>query len=150
MFSEILKSLRTQRGLSQGQLAKEVGVSTGNIGDWEIGRSKPGYSALVSLARYFGISADYLLELSPVNTLGKSVTSNLSCDGVPLTESEADLIAMYRLVPEADKQTIFDIAKLKYEQSTGEKVSIYSTYTDVKERQKSGSDRDDKSATGTA
>jgi len=150
MFSEILKSLRTKKGLTQGQLAKEVGVSTGNIGDWEIGRSKPGYAALASLSRFFGISADYLLELSPEDTGGKRPSADLSCDGVPLTESEADLIAMYRLVPDADKQTIFDIAKLKYEQSTGEKVSIYSTYSDVKERQKSGSDRDDKPASGTA
>ena len=42
MFSGLIKILRTQRGVSQTRLAKEIGVSAGNIGDWEIGRSKPG------------------------------------------------------------------------------------------------------------
>lgn len=150
MFNELLKELRTRKGMTQGQLAKAVGVSPGNVGDWETGKSKPGYSALAALARFFEVSADYLLELESENASDRKPNVMLSCDGVPLTESEADLIAMYRLVPDADKQTIFDIAKLKYEQSTGEKVSIYSTYSDVKERQKSGSDRDDKPASGTA
>lgn len=72
------------------------------------------------------------------------------CDGVPLAESEADLIAMYRLVPDADKQTIFDIAKLKYEQSTGEKVSIYSTYSDTSKKQKDAPVDDGKIASGNA
>lgn len=65
VFSSILKTLRTEKGVSQTQLAKEIGVSAGNIGDWEIGRSKPGYVALAALARFFEVSADYLLELSP-------------------------------------------------------------------------------------
>ena len=60
----MIKSLRAEKGLSQSQLAKEVGVSTGNIGDWEIGRSKPGYVALVALSRYFGVPSDYLLGLT--------------------------------------------------------------------------------------
>ena len=68
MFSELIKSLRAKSGLSQSALAKSVGVSPGNVGDWETGRSKPGYNALAALTRVFDVSADYLLELdaSPV------------------------------------------------------------------------------------
>lgn len=150
MFAELLKALRTQKGLSQGQLAKEVGVSTGNIGDWEIGRSKPGYAALASLSRFFDVSADYLLGITPVNTGSRKLTESLVCDGVPLSESEADLIAMCRLIDEADRQTIFELAKLKYELKTGEKVSSYLTYPDVIERQKSAPGDGGKAAGGNA
>lgn len=55
MFSALLKKLRSEKNLTQGQLAKEVGVSPGNVGDWETGKSKPGYNALASLARIFEV-----------------------------------------------------------------------------------------------
>ena len=109
MFSSILKTLRTEKEVSQTQLAKEIGVSAGNIGDWEIGRSKPGYVALAALARFFEVSADYLLELSPEKTSEPptelrgldeiKASQGLTCDGLPLSEDEVDLVAMYRLLP---------------------------------------------------
>lgn len=52
MFSDILKELRAKSGMSQGQLAKAVGVSAGNVSDWEVGKTKPGYVALSALARF--------------------------------------------------------------------------------------------------
>jgi len=105
MFSSILKELRTRNGVSQSKLSKSIGVSAGNISDWESDRSKPGYSALVEIARFFGVSADYLLELdsTPVNTKGGLDTykeeQGLVCDGSPLSDAEADLVAMFRLLP---------------------------------------------------
>ena len=95
MFSEILKDLRSKSGISQGQLAKSVGVSPGNVSDWEVGKTKPGYVALAALARFFGVSADYLLELdeAPVKTgvdLERvKLEQGLSCDGSPLETEEA-------------------------------------------------------------
>lgn len=65
MFSELLRELRSKKGVTQVELAKAIGVSNGNVGDWERGRSKPGYEALVALARYFEIDAGRLLELPP-------------------------------------------------------------------------------------
>ena len=112
MFSALLKKLRSEKNLTQGQLAKEVGVSPGNVGDWETGKSKPGYNALASLARIFEVSADYLLELSPEKTSEPptelrgldeiKASQGLTCDGLPLSEDEVDLVAMYRLLPQAE------------------------------------------------
>lgn len=136
MFSEVLKGLRGKRGVSQGQLAKEVGVSPGNVGDWEGGKSKPGYSAITALARFFEVSADELLELdSPVNA-SKASGVGLICDGVPLSQMEADMIAMFRLLPEAARKEIFDLVHFKYSRlEDGEKESIYSTYFDESDEQ---------------
>lgn len=135
MFSDLLKSLREQRHISQTQLAKEIEVSAGNISDWETGRSKPGYVALSALARFFEVSADYLLELdsSPVKTgidlTGYKVSHGLSCDGSPLEAEEADLIAMYRLLPSHVREDMFDQLHCLYRKYAERKSeSIYWTY----------------------
>lgn len=143
MFSDLLKSLREQKHISQTQLAKEIEVSAGNISDWETGRSKPGYVALSALARFFEVSADYLLELdlSPVKTgfdlTGYKASHGLSCDGSPLEAEEADLVAMYRLLPSHEQEDIFDIVHLKYKKHVEKKAeSIYWTYKADKLKQK--------------
>jgi transcriptional regulator with XRE-family HTH domain len=137
MFSEILKDLRSKSGISQGQLAKSVGVSPGNVSDWEVGKTKPGYVALAALARFFGVSADYLLELdeAPVKTgvdLERvKLEQGLSCDGSPLETEEADLIAMFRLLPSYEQEDLFDLVYFKYKKHVEKKMeSIYWTYAD--------------------
>ena len=131
MFASLLKQLKAKKGVSQLELAKAIGVSNGNVGDWERGRSKPGYDALIALSRFFEVSAGRLLEIPEV--------SDLVCDGVPLSEAEADLIAMYRILDDRGREDVFDFVTMKYEKATGEKGSIYSTYIeDENARKKSG------------
>ena len=131
MFASLLKQLRAKKGVSQLELAKAIGVSNGNVGDWERGRSKPGYDALIALSRFLEVSAGRLLEIPEV--------SDLVCDGVPLSEAEADLIAMYRILDDHGREDVFDFVTMKYEKATGEKGSIYSTYIeDENARKKSG------------
>ena len=135
MFAEILKDLRSKSGLSQGQLAKSVGVSPGNVSDWEVGKTKPGYMALAALARFFEVSADYLLELddAPVKT-GVDLSQykaeqGLVCDDSPLEDEEADLVAMYRLLPSHEQEDVFDLVHFKYIKHVEKKAeSIYWTY----------------------
>ena len=143
MFSEILKNLRSKAGISQGQLAKSVAVSPGNVSDWEVGKTKPGYVALAALARFFGVSADYLLELdtAPVKTgvdLERvKLEQGLSCDGSPLKAEEADLIAMFRLLPSYEREDLFDLIDFKYKKHVEKKMeSIYWTYAAERENAK--------------
>ena len=157
MFADILKSLRTRKNISQPQLAKEISVSSGNISDWETGRSKPGYVALSALSRFFEVSADYLLELDnePVKT-GDSLShykeeQGLTCDGSPLEEEEADLIAMLRLMSSDQQEEIFDYTYFKYRRFVERKrESIYSTYGKGKAYGKSGPDEEEETPFGTA
>lgn len=144
MFNVLLKELRFKHGMTQGQLAKAAGVSPGNVGDWESGKSKPGYNALAALARIFEVSADYLLELEtpPAKTSDDlervKLEQGLSCDGSPLEGEEADLIAMYRLLPEEEREDVFDIVHLKYKRRVErKKESIYWTYKADRLKQKS-------------
>lgn len=161
MFNTLLKELRAQRGLTQGQLAKAAGVSPGNVGDWESGKSKPGYNALASLARIFDVSADYLLELTPEKASADDGAlrrleqvkqeQGLTCDGSPLDNVEADLIAMFRLLPEEGREDIFDIVHLKYKRQVERKrESIYWTYFDEDNGNESGPAEGRKPQGGTA
>lgn len=131
MFCDLLKSLRVRKGVTQIELAKAIGVSNGNVGDWERGRSKPGYDALVLLSRFFEVDAGYLLELPRPE-------STVLCDGIPLTDLEADLVAMFRLLDERDRRDVFDNVYGKYKRMSGDKKgSIYSTYFEENKPQES-------------
>lgn len=156
MFNTLLKELRARHGLTQSQLAQSAGVSPGNVGDWESGKSKPGYNALAALARIFEVSADYLLELEPppANTCDDlsnyKAEQGLTCDGSPLDDEEADLVAMYRFLPDYKKEDAFDIIYVMYQKHVERKKdSIYWTYKEDRER-KSGPAADHKAQSGTA
>jgi len=60
-FKNVLKELRTKKGLSQAELAEKLGFSTGLIGMYESGKRKPSDEALEALADFFNISIDYLM-----------------------------------------------------------------------------------------
>ena len=63
MFSERLKALRTERGLTQAKLSKELGTKIPNYSTYENGREPP-FSILCAIAKYFGVTTDYLLGLT--------------------------------------------------------------------------------------
>ena len=65
-LAERLKELREERCLSQERLAKEIGVSHRAIGFWESGINEPKASYVVALAKYFKVSADYLLGIEEI------------------------------------------------------------------------------------
>ena len=62
-FKDILKELRAINNLSQMQLATKTGLSQSAIAKWELGKTEPTASALITLARFFGETTDYLLGL---------------------------------------------------------------------------------------
>jgi len=70
-FGARLKTLRRERKLTQKQLGKVVGVSDVTIGYWEKDQNMPGGVSLTKLARFFGVSEDFLLT-------GKEENSNVS------------------------------------------------------------------------
>ena len=52
------------------QLAKILGISQSAIAKWELGKTEPTASAIITLAKFFGETTDYLLgvddcEFSP-------------------------------------------------------------------------------------
>ncbi len=64
MFAKRLSLLRKGAGITQEQLAKELGTSRGALSMYEIGRREPDFNTLVRIARYFSVTVDYLVGLS--------------------------------------------------------------------------------------
>ena len=58
-----LKELRMDCGISQQKLAKEIGVTQKAIDFWEKGINEPKASYIVKLAKYCGVSTDFLLGM---------------------------------------------------------------------------------------
>ncbi|MBQ9103784.1 MAG: helix-turn-helix transcriptional regulator [Clostridia bacterium] len=63
MFKNRIKELRETKKLSQMQLALKTGISQSAIAKWELGKTEPTASAIITLAKFFGETTDYLLGL---------------------------------------------------------------------------------------
>lgn len=103
MFTDILKDLRKQKHVTQIQLAEAIGVSAGNVGDWENGKSRPGYGALIALSNFFGVSADVLLGLNEEET-----------KRTVLEDWEVELVSMLREMDMGDREDVCGLASMKY------------------------------------
>lgn len=53
-----IRELRIEKGISQKELAEYLGMSAGNLCDWEKGRTEPDINALIRIADYFDESVD--------------------------------------------------------------------------------------------
>ncbi len=62
-FGSNLKYLRSVNHVTQKQLGDKIGVCQTTISKWEKDISEPGIYCLIKLAKYFGVSIDYLVDL---------------------------------------------------------------------------------------
>ena len=74
MFPERLKKLRLNSALTQSELGEKLGLSARVVGFYEKGERSPNLDTLVSIAKYFEVSTDYLLGLTdtPASNLPNS------------------------------------------------------------------------------
>lgn len=68
MFKDQLRKLRKIKGLSQYTLAEQVGLSRGQIANYEQGTREPDYETLVKIAEYFNTTTDYIFGKSNLRT----------------------------------------------------------------------------------
>ena len=60
-FSEQMKELRGETGISRIQLAEKLNVSVRLISYWENGQRECDFDMLIKIADLFSVSVDYLL-----------------------------------------------------------------------------------------
>lgn len=65
-FSIRLNRLLQENGISKYQLAKDSGISKSVLSDYCNGKVQPTAEVIVIIAKYFDVSADYLLGLSDI------------------------------------------------------------------------------------
>ena len=62
-FGKQLRALREEKEMSQSDLAAVLRTSKQNISRWEKGQFEPSQEATLILARFFGVSIDYLFGI---------------------------------------------------------------------------------------
>lgn len=82
-MGEKLYSLRTEKKLTQKQLADRIGLAISAVSSYESGSRYPSFETLIKLARIFHVSTDYLLGL----------TERRSIDVTGLTDEEIELVS---------------------------------------------------------
>ena len=80
LFGEKLRKLRQHRGLSQGELAHQLGLSShSHLSNIEGGRRTASLEVTVRAAYYFGVSLDYLIR----DTISLDAVTEYPCPATP-------------------------------------------------------------------
>lgn len=69
MVADKIKTLREQKGITQAELAKQLGITRSSVNAWEMGISVPSTQYIVELAYIFRVSTDYLLGVDTTSTV---------------------------------------------------------------------------------
>ena len=86
-FNRILALLRKERGITQKEAAKSLGISQALLSHYEKGIRECGLDFLVRTASFYGVSCDYLLGLSPDRS-----GLTLQVEDIPEPEDKKDTI----------------------------------------------------------
>jgi transcriptional regulator with XRE-family HTH domain len=64
IFSTRLRALRKEFDLTQSELANAIRIPYGTINGLEIGKNYPNTDTLLTIAKFFNVTLDYLFGLS--------------------------------------------------------------------------------------
>ena len=67
-----IKKLRTSCGITQVELANKLGVTKQCVSNWENDNIQPSIEMLIKIAKYFKVSADYILGIDNDKTIDVS------------------------------------------------------------------------------
>lgn len=93
MLGDRFKKLRSEKKLTQEELAAKIGVTRGTYAHYEINKRQPDYETLIKIADFFEVSTDYLLKGEDFHQQAKKIledtdTQIAARDG-DITDSEA-------------------------------------------------------------
>ena len=92
-IQERIKDLRVERGLTLKELAEETGLSSSALGSYETDETKDiSHYALIKLAKFYGVTSDYLLGLSEMKS-----HSNADLADLRLSDNMIDILKSGRI-----------------------------------------------------
>lgn len=92
-IQERLKDLRVERGLTLKELEAKTGLSSSALGSYEVDETKDiSHTAIIKVAKFYGVTADYLLGLSEMKSHPNADLADLR-----LSDSMIDILKSGRI-----------------------------------------------------
>ncbi|MBX0320140.1 helix-turn-helix domain-containing protein [Shouchella clausii] len=96
MLSKKLAELRKKQGLTQGEIAKKIGIPRTTFSGYENGNREPDYTTLKLFADFFEVSTDYLLGRTENPKSDISITVGVPCEDEEEKEFLEQQLEQYR------------------------------------------------------
>lgn len=96
---EIYQKLLDMNGVKSSDVARATGISNMTFSDWKKGKSTPKMDKIEKIAKYFGVTTDYMMGK-------KSEVPSLS-----MADEHFELIKLYSSLSEADQKAIMQIMR---------------------------------------
>ena len=109
---EIIEKRKKETGQNLRAVAKDLDVSLGVLSDWQNGNKTPRGDSIAKLAKYFGVSADYLLGLTEAQTVDTDLRAVADYTG--LTENAILALKdseMFECYDRSQKKILSDMIK---------------------------------------
>lgn len=110
-----IRSRRNELNITQAQIYKEIGISTGNLSSIESGKILPSSTALIGLSRVLKCSIDWIL----------TGNDNLSESGI-FNNREKELISNFRKLSLDDQEELLDYLIFKLSRNNHLHAKSYS------------------------
>lgn len=78
-----IRETREGKGLSQKQVALEVGVKSPSVSNWESGKTTPTPENYIAMARLFNVSVDYLMGLDTLGERSQALNAEQLAENKP-------------------------------------------------------------------
>ena len=96
---EIYQKLLDMNGVKSADVARATGISNMTFSDWKKGKSTPKMDKIEKIAKYFGVTTDYMMGK-------KSEAPSAS-----MADDHLELIKLYSSLSEADQKAIMQIMR---------------------------------------
>ena len=96
---EIYQKLLDMNGVKSADVARATGISNMTFSDWKKGKSTPKMDKIEKIAKYFGVTTDYMMGK-------KSEIPSAS-----MADDHLELIKLYSSLSEANQKAIMQIMR---------------------------------------
>ncbi|WP_175560177.1 helix-turn-helix domain-containing protein [Butyrivibrio sp. YAB3001] len=119
-ITDMLRRLRSDAGLQQGDIARILGVKDSTYSAYETGRIIPSAEKLYTLAKYYGINVEFLLSKfgNGEDVNGCAIVSSADRAehdaGEESVATVEELLYYYRNLSAPKKKMVFELTKAMY------------------------------------
>lgn len=109
-----INTLLAKKDITKAEFYEKCGVTSASFSQWNTGKSKPRLKNIERIAKFLGVSSEYLLygEESPAQDIKKARPA----DGEALSDMQLEAIEFVKSLPEDKLNRFLRLAKAAFEE----------------------------------